>query len=307
MRSALRAILMMADDTGVMADRLNRFALALGTGEAIMTTVVLAILEPATGTLRYTNAGHPPPLLACPDGSARYLGAAPSPPMGVLATPRYPQHTTVLDPGSTLVLYTDGLVEAPSEVLDVGLERLCDAARSSGSDVEEVCEHLLERSLDPAPTRSDDVTLLVVRMLETLGATVSLEVSGESGGLFGMRQALRRWLGEHGAGLDDTEDIIMACNEACENAVEHAYEFGRDLFDVRFERDGDEIAISVRDRGTWREPQQTPQRGRGLPLMRELMDELEVQPRAGGTTVLMRRRLVCAPAASAAARASKSR
>ena len=68
MRSALRAILMQADDSGTMAERLNRFA--LGLGECVLTTVVLAIFEPATGRLRYTNAGHPPPLLIAPDGGA---------------------------------------------------------------------------------------------------------------------------------------------------------------------------------------------------------------------------------------------
>ena len=128
MRSALRAILMQADDTGTMADRLNRFTLALGSDEAIMTTVVLAILEPGSGRLHFTNAGHPPPLLIGPDGSARYLTEPPSPPMAVLTTPRYEQHTTTIEPGSTIVLYTDGLVEEPSEVLDVGLERLREAA-----------------------------------------------------------------------------------------------------------------------------------------------------------------------------------
>ena len=256
MRSALRAILMQADDTGKMADRLNRFTLALGSDEAIMTTVVLAILEPGTGTLRFTNAGHPPPLLVGADGSAAYLDEPPSPPMGVLATPRYQQHTTRLEPGATLVLYTDGLVEEPTEVLDVGLERLRSAATATGTDVEAACELLLD-SLSDDTARSDDVTLLVVRLQETLGATVSLEVSNESGGLFTMRQTLRRWLGEQGADADETEDAIMACNEACENAVEHGYDFGDDLFAVEFAHDDGEISISVRDHGTWREPQET--------------------------------------------------
>jgi PAS domain S-box-containing protein len=303
MRSALRAILMQADDTGAMAGRLNRFAHALGT-EAVMTTVVLAILEPATGTLRYTNAGHPPPLLVGPDGSSRFLIAAPSPPMGVVASPRYPEHTTVLEPGSTIVLYTDGLVEAPSEVLDVGLERLLQAARGAGDDVAATCERLLERGLSAAATRSDDVTLLVVRMNETLGDRVDLEVSGQSNGLFAMRQILRRWLGETTADEDETEDIIMACNEACENSVEHGYLFGDDLFDVCFERDGDAITISVRDRGTWQPPHDEPFRGHGLLLIGKLMDDVDVQPRTGGTTVLMRRRLAAGPAPSQAAEGS---
>jgi len=294
MRSALRAILMQADDTGAMADRLNRFAHAIGS-EAVMTTVVLAILEPATGTLRYTNAGHPPPLLVAADGTARFLEDAPSPPMGVVASPRYQQHATVLEPGSTFILYTDGLVEAPSEVLDVGLARLLEAARDAGDDVAATCERLLEQGLSASSSHSDDVTLLVVRMNETFGERVDLEVSGHSGGLFAMRQTLRRWLGETGADVDETEDIIMACNEACENSVEHGYEFGDDLFDVCFERDGAEITVSIRDRGTWRTPTEEPHRGHGLRLIGKLMDDVDVQARPGGTTVLMRRRLASGP------------
>jgi PAS domain S-box-containing protein len=293
MRSALRAILMQADDTGRMADRLNRFTLSLGSDEAMMTTVVLAILEPGTGTLRFTNAGHPPPLLVRADGSAEFLAEPPSPPMGVLSTPRYKQHTTQLEPGATLVLYTDGLVEEPTEVLDVGLERLRDAATTIGTDVEATCELLLD-CVQRDAARSDDVTLLVVRLQETLGAKVSLDVSNESGGLFTMRQTLRRWLAEHAADEDEIEDVIMACNEACENAVEHGYGFGDDLFSVEFAHEDGEIAVSVRDHGAWREPQETPHRGRGLPLMRKLMDTVDVQPRAGGTTVRMHRRLAAA-------------
>jgi anti-sigma regulatory factor (Ser/Thr protein kinase) len=289
-----------------MADRLNRFTLSLGSDEAMMTTVVLAILEPGTGTLRFTNAGHPPPLLIGVDGEAGYLDERPSPPMGVLATPRYKQHTTRLQPGATLVLYTDGLVEEPTEVLDVGLERLRDAARATGSDVEATCELLLD-SVKRDAARSDDVTLLVVRLQETLGAKVTLEVSNESGGLYTMRQTLRRWLVEHGADEDETEDVIMACNEACENAVEHGYGFGVDLFAVEFEHDDGEVAVCVRDNGAWREPQATPDRGRGLPLMRKLMDAVEVQPRPAGTTVRMRRRLAAAAAVAGAGKRTGER
>ena len=298
MRSALRAILMQADDTGTMADRLNRFTLALGSDEAIMTTVVLAILEPGTGTLRFTNAGHPPPLLVGDDGEAVYLDEPPSPPMGVLTTPRYKQHTRRLAPGATLVMYTDGLVEESTEVLDVGLERLRGAATEMGTDVEAACELLLDRLRDDT-ARSDDVTLLVVRLQETLGAKVTLEVSRESSGLFTMRQTLRRWLVERGADADETDDVIMACNEACENAVEHGYDFGDDLFSVEFSDEDGEIWVSVRDNGTWREPRERPDRGRGLPLMRKLMDLVDVQPRPGGTTVRMSRRLAIAPGTAA--------
>ena len=145
MRSALRAILMQADDTGAMADRLNRFAHGLGN-EAVMTTVVLAILEPSTGTLRYTNAGHPPPLVsprtAAPASCGRAIAAD-----GGARIAALPRTQAVLEPGSTIALYTDGLVEEATEVLDVGLERLLQAGRDAGPDVAATCERLLERGL----------------------------------------------------------------------------------------------------------------------------------------------------------------
>ena len=115
---------------GAMAERLNRFA--LGLGECVLTTVVLAIFEPAKGRLRYTNAGHPPPLIVgAAGGDARFVEDMPAPPMGVMETPRYVEHTLQLERGETLLLYTDGLVEKPIEVLD---DRARAAARGGVRD-----------------------------------------------------------------------------------------------------------------------------------------------------------------------------
>jgi anti-sigma regulatory factor (Ser/Thr protein kinase) len=86
----------------------------------------------------------------------------------------------------------------------------------------------------------------------------------------------------------------MACNEACENVVEHAYGLGDDPFHVVFERSGRDISIRVRDRGTWRTTT-GPDRGRGLELMRRLMDDVDVQQGPSGTTVQLRKRLAEAP------------
>jgi PAS domain S-box-containing protein len=294
MRSALRAILTQGDHTGAMADRLNRFTLGLGVGEAIMTTVLLAIFEPTSGCLRYTNAGHPPALLVAPDGSASYLQQPASVPMGVLETPRYPEYTVTLERGSTLILYTDGLVEEPTEVLDVGLERLLAAASGPVMDVEALCENLLENGLPPVARHPDDVTLLVLRAQQRLGDELELQVSGEPGALKSTRDTLRLWLSETDASPEEIDDITMACNEACENVVEHAYELGEDPFYVVFARAGPDISIHVRDRGTWRTTT-GPNRGRGLELMRRLMDDVDVQLGSGGTTVRLRKRVTGEP------------
>jgi PAS domain S-box-containing protein len=301
MRSALRAILMQADDSGAMAERLNRFA--LGLGDCVLTTVVLAVFEPGTGRLRYTNAGHPPPLLVTADGEARFLGGVPSPPMGVMETPRYREHTVTLEPGSTLMLYTDGLIERSTEVLDIGLERLREAA-VAGADVDGLCERVARALVDPLAAQADDVTMIAMHALARFDERIVLKVAGDPGALTSARDTVRRWLGEAGADPVETHDITMACNEACQNAIEHAYELGADLFDVVLERSGQDVAITIRDHGGWKSTT-SPDRGRGLELMRELMDGVDVDASELGSTVALRRRLR-APAAVAASAAAVS-
>jgi anti-sigma regulatory factor (Ser/Thr protein kinase) len=146
------------------------------------------------------------------------------------------------------------------------------------------------------------VTLLVLRAQERLGDEVELEVSGEAGALKRMRDTLRLWLSETDAEQEEIDDITMACNEACENVVEHAYGLGDDPFHVVFERSGRDISIRVRDRGTW-QTSTGPDRGRGLQLMRRLMDGVDVQQGPSGTTVRLQRRLA---GAAQRARASSS-
>jgi anti-sigma regulatory factor (Ser/Thr protein kinase) len=108
--------------------------------------------------------------------------------------------------------------------------------------------------------------------------------------LSGMRPLLRRWLTRWGAGSDEVYDITVAVQEASANAIEHAYGPGRATFDVEAVHDGGVITVAVRDRGRWRAPRGT-HRGRGLSMMRALMESVDVQQGEHGTTVVMRRTL----------------
>ena len=77
---------------------------------------------------------------------------------------------------------------------------------------------------------------------------------GDPAALAAFRQGLRRWLAEAGAAPEEVQDIVMACNEACQNAIEHAYGLAPEPFDVAARRATDgEVAITVRDRGGWRD------------------------------------------------------
>ena len=130
-----------------------------------MATVVLGRIEPADDghwLLSWTNAGHPPPLLISRDGITSYLTEGHGILLGTGAGARRPDATALLPPGSTLVLYTDGLVEARGQTLDAGLDRLSrHAAALAHRPLGAFTDQLLRR-VRPADN-DDDVALLALR------------------------------------------------------------------------------------------------------------------------------------------------
>jgi anti-sigma regulatory factor (Ser/Thr protein kinase) len=134
------------------------------------------------------------------------------------------------------------------------------------------------------------VALLAVHALALDRESLELELPAEADALSGLRRRLRAWLEDAGAGPDEVQDIVLAACEAAANAVEHAYGPGQASFEVRARIVEGEVTIEVRDRGTWR-PSRDQKRGRGLGVMRETMDHVEVDTAAEGTNVRLRRRL----------------
>ncbi len=110
LRSAGQAVLLRAPGPAEALTDLDTFASRIPGAEC--TTVFCAIIDPATGTVTYSCAGHPPPILATAAGECRLLDQAQSLPLGMLpAGWQRSQATVTLPPGATLMLYTDGLVE----------------------------------------------------------------------------------------------------------------------------------------------------------------------------------------------------
>jgi PAS domain S-box-containing protein len=118
LRSALRAYALDGASPASVLERLNRFLLSLSWDS--MATALVLVIEPATGRLTYANAGHPPPLIMDGDGVAISLKGSLSVPLGALDVAGYEEGTAILEPGATLVLYTDGLVEQRDELIDRG-------------------------------------------------------------------------------------------------------------------------------------------------------------------------------------------
>ncbi|MFH8693670.1 SpoIIE family protein phosphatase [Streptomyces chartreusis] len=151
---------------GAVVDRLDDAMPAITT--VPMATLVLARVEgpPQAGpwTLRWTSAGHPPPLLLTSEGHAQYLEAGQGLVLGApIGTGEgRPNATQPLPPGSTLLLYTDGLIEIPGSDLGTGLDRLRRHALTlARAPLDVLCDQLLARM---PPGSTDDVALLALRL-----------------------------------------------------------------------------------------------------------------------------------------------
>ena len=105
-----------------------------------------------------------------------------------------------------------------------------------------------------------------------------------------VRHLIRRWVTANGGSDDDCAAFAVAVTEACANAVEHAYGPGDAMIDLSAELDEGEATVTVRDRGGWREPR-GGNRGRGIPVMNEFMDDVAIETGEGGTTVKLVRRM----------------
>jgi serine phosphatase RsbU (regulator of sigma subunit) len=119
--------------------------------------------------LRWSNAGHPPPILIGPDGAVRLLGG-PSGDLLLGVDPETARSEPVVsvEPGTTLFLYTDGLVERRDRVIDEGLDRLvCLLGQLADRPLEELCDAVLDGMLPATP--QDDVALVAVRLSTPAG------------------------------------------------------------------------------------------------------------------------------------------
>jgi anti-sigma regulatory factor (Ser/Thr protein kinase)/putative methionine-R-sulfoxide reductase with GAF domain len=291
LRSALRAF---ALDRRAPSDVVQRLSILLRQLEPGWgATLIYGRLEPHAGKGTFAGAGHPPPLVLSDDGGATFVELPPSVPLAAVRSPWYEQVEIEFPPGSTLVLYTDGLIERAGEPLDAGLERLRRSSEGTAHDPQQLCDRLIGALL-PAGPGTDDAAMLAVTVPRLPDPfTVRLPSDPESITL--VRRAIGRWLDDAGASQEEVGEITLACSEACANVIEHAYGPALTEFEVEASSSPDAVTVVVRDTGQWRPPRGT-NRGRGMTLMKGLMDKVELHRGSEGTTVHLTRRLVGAGA-----------
>ncbi|MGW8064148.1 PP2C family protein-serine/threonine phosphatase [Streptomyces ziwulingensis] len=166
LRTALRAYAVDGGSPGRLLTRLHIFLHHLQPD--LFATAVIARFHPDDPTLTWAAAGHPPPVLRTPDGRVQTLDAKPGAMLGIPLRQEIADHTVPLAPGSTLALYTDGLVERRALGIDPGIERLAEALGSFGSarleaDLDGSADGILRPLLSDSQ-RDDDVCLLLCHL-----------------------------------------------------------------------------------------------------------------------------------------------
>ncbi|MFF9204949.1 SpoIIE family protein phosphatase [Streptomyces sp. NPDC014986] len=288
LRSACRALLLQDASPAQTLMALDRFA--AGVAGALCTTVFCGVLDPGTGRLTYSSAGHPPGILAPQDGTTRLLEDGRSLPLAVRPGRARPEAECTIPARATLLLYTDGLVERRRRPLSVGIDQAGAVVQDGGdATVEELATQVMTR-LAPDSGYDDDVALLLYRHPAPLEVTFP----AESAQLAPVRQALRTWLERCRLPPQTARNVLVAAGEACANAVEHGHRHAPgEPVRLRAEAYANDLRLVVTDTGRWRtpRPEADAHRGRGMILMRAMMQHVTITSGVAGTTVDMRTRI----------------
>ncbi len=271
----------------------------------LVATVLVLRYRPSDGTVLMVGGGHPPALVVSGSGHVR-LVSAPGVAIGWPGAGSSEVVSFVLDRRDTIVLYTDGLIEATKNILD-GLDALTAAAAQTAQyPATHLARALVQRALAGAQ-RSDDSLALVLRRRTpppSVGARhpspFEYRFSPSPATIPLCRHLFSDWI-DH-LSVDDAErsDLLLVVSELCSNAVRHASGAPGALV-LRAWAEGDDVAVEVEDDGAGFElegryddevPDPASEQGRGLYVVEALTDVVTVMRRGDRTIVRAVRRAV---------------
>jgi serine phosphatase RsbU (regulator of sigma subunit)/anti-sigma regulatory factor (Ser/Thr protein kinase) len=285
-RFGMLAYALLDQSPASVLEHINSMLCSTAPTEGRFVTATFGVLDRATMSWTEARAGHPPTARRRADGTVDVLhpehhGLV----LGVEPDARYSDVTVPLEPGDTIALYTDGLIERPTQSLDVGIAALSSAlARRTGGDLDEFCSMLA----DELGSERDDVALLVatVQSAPTIAASYCTSVPADPRQIAILRHELEDWFEQQRLPSDDRWALTLATGELATNAIEHGCaQDGVSLVTVEARRRADAIEISVHDPGTWASSIRSPERGRGLGMVNTVMDQVNIESGAAGTTV----------------------
>ncbi|MGI8535852.1 MAG: SpoIIE family protein phosphatase [Mycobacteriales bacterium] len=270
LQATVRAYALEGHSPAEVLTRLDR--VALGVEDLHFTTCVVARLDPSTRRLCLAAAGHLAPVVVAPGGPARLLELDPGLPLGVGGA-HFIEQTYDLEPGSLLMLYTDGLVECRDASISDGLDRLVGALSNPVISADEACDRVL-RAMGRDGGHDDDTAVLA--LLLTTTPDLELRLATEASSARAARYAVRALLAQ--AGLD-TDVAQLLVTELVANTSRYA---GDGWVDVRATLRGQTVRIEVDDDSgdlpdEQREPRWERESGRGLLLVKALSQRWGVE------------------------------
>ncbi|HLW46660.1 MAG TPA: MASE1 domain-containing protein [bacterium] len=283
LRQTIRTAALDHEDPAEVLERASQ-ALTLAHGRNAMATAIVAILDPLTSQLSYATAGHPAPVLAAPGGAPAAALPAGGGPLGYLSMMRTPSWTVGLPAGALLVLYTDGLIEQNRDVVE-GQEAVIRASRREVAERSSDAAKAILGAVLQGRRAMDDVAIITLAIDVAPFDRFDLTLPAEPASAGVIRQAVRRLA--RVAALDEKRevDLTIAVGEAVNNTIEHAYRAAEGTVRVLGVREPDEVRVSVIDSGTWRAARAPDGGGRGLALIRDLADSVDMRRTAAGTIV----------------------
>ena len=299
-RSALRAMVHAGLSLLEIATKMN--LLHYNEGEEARHRYVTAILfglDPATHQLEMVNAGHNPAFLVAPDGAVTKIKASGTP-IGLIPFSNYRTQMLTMEPGSRLLVYTDGMTEVFQGSLEFGeprlLETFVECKETTPGDTLRSIWHTLD-AFSGGHSQTDDMTALalfrhvprgIMEPIDESKSTFELKLPSRLGFEKVAMNTAADLARQMGFSEERIEDLKTAVAEACINAMEHGNKLDEKLsVGVELSMDSDTLEVRVTDNGTGLEEraavpdidkkiqgEQTP-RGMGMFLIESLMDEVE--------------------------------
>jgi serine phosphatase RsbU (regulator of sigma subunit)/anti-sigma regulatory factor (Ser/Thr protein kinase) len=303
-RHSLRMLAIEDSDPGRLLQRVSGQVRAQ-IGNDRFVRLALGVLDPERAVLHYATAGHVPPIVyRSRTQEVEWLEGG-GVPLAIEASASYRTRTLQLDPGDTLVFYTDGVTEAARYGRPFGQGKLAALVKQYGVGTPGEFIQAVRRAVGAWVNGDlrDDVALVVSQVIPDTGISEpirELVLPNEPARMRDIRRFVGRFLADVRAPVDTSSDILLALSEAAANACRYGRR--RDSWSelriqCRLERP--DVIVSVSDEGPGFDPSgyelsELPDPfaggGRGLFLMEQLMDEVAIDSTHEGTTVTLKRR-----------------
>ncbi|MFH8381594.1 PAS domain S-box protein [Kitasatospora sp. NPDC018058] len=284
LRSAAHALAAIGLEPRRLMHALDTFVAGLDVPDQLVTCCYL-VIAPDTREVTVCSAGHLPVLITAPGERVRRLPAPVSAPLGVGGVP-HQQSSVVLPPGTTLALYTDGLIETPGSDIEqrlTDLTAILTGALAATSDLEAAADHVLGVVLPDAAEHDDDVTLLLARLPQAPLATAAIDLPAIAASVPEARAFVGKVIASWGE-VHRAADARLLTSELLANAVQHA----KGPVRLSLYRHASELAIEIADRSPHlpqpRLAENDDESGRGLLLVDALADNWGVRPAVEGKT-----------------------